>query len=299
MKDGRSSSLTAPNGPSQQMVIKGALTEGALFPNEVDALEMHGTGTALGDPIEIGAIIAVFKGAHVASTHILSHTWYLIDMAYYIIDIGAAKLCIIQVSLGNHLWRSVTGLIWFGFNRKICSFQAVVECFIAERDHALRLTAAKSSIGHAEPAAGSIGIAHTMSLLHGQLSGSLKHLRNINHVILEALRLTNLDGLAMPKQGAAAINTKYIGSTTATRSIQCVSSFAFQGTNAHVVLCAKHREGTHASNTFEPRDVQWKRRRHWYIGAAHQLCTIVTASLEDITFQVITSRATSGGSLSY
>lgn len=195
----------------------------------------------------------------------------------------------------------MTGLIWSGFNRKICSFQVVFECFIAERDHALRLTAAKSSIGHAEPAAGSIGIAHTMSLLHGQFSGSLKHLRNINNVILEALRLTNLDGLAMPKQSAAAINTKYIRSTIATRSVQCVSSFAFQGTNAHVVLCTQRREGTHASKTSEPRGVHWKRRRHWYIGAAHQLCTVVTASptLEDITFQVITSRATSGGSLSY
>lgn len=202
--------------------------------------------------------------------------------------------------MGNQLWRSVTSPIKFGFNRKICSFQAVVKCFIAERDHALRLTAAKSSIGHAEPAAGSIGIAHTMSLLHGQLSGSLKHLRNINHVILEALRLTNPNRLALPKQGAAAINTKHIRSTIATRSIQCVSSFAFQGTNAHVVLCADRREGSHASKASEPRGVQWKRRRHWYIGVAHQLCTVVTTSLplEDISFQVITSRATSGVSLS-
>ena len=85
------------------MVIKGALTEGALFPNEVDALEMHGTGTALGDPIEIGAITAVFKGAHVASTHILSHNWHLIDMAYRIIDIRAANLFINTSLLGQPL----------------------------------------------------------------------------------------------------------------------------------------------------------------------------------------------------
>lgn len=60
-QDGRSSSLTAPNGPSQQEVIREALEDGQLEPCQVGALEMHGTGTALGDPIEIGALCAVFQ----------------------------------------------------------------------------------------------------------------------------------------------------------------------------------------------------------------------------------------------
>lgn len=61
VQDGRSSSLTAPNGPSQQMVILGALQDAALSPDSVSGLEMHGTGTALGDPIEVGALAAVLK----------------------------------------------------------------------------------------------------------------------------------------------------------------------------------------------------------------------------------------------
>ncbi len=65
MQDGRSSSLTAPNGPSQQEVIRAALASGGLAPAQLAALEMHGTGTALGDPIEMGAACAVLQARHV------------------------------------------------------------------------------------------------------------------------------------------------------------------------------------------------------------------------------------------
>eukprot|EP00438_Fugacium_kawagutii_P013955 Skav203421 [mRNA] locus=scaffold1743:369136:376323:- [translate_table: standard] len=55
-QDGRSASLTAPNGPSQQAVIRRALLEGALEAKDVGLIECHGTGTALGDPIEVDAL---------------------------------------------------------------------------------------------------------------------------------------------------------------------------------------------------------------------------------------------------
>lgn len=69
MQDGRSSSLTAPNGPSQQEVIRAALDSGGLEPSALAALEMHGTGTALGDPIEMGAACAVLKATPQAHLH--------------------------------------------------------------------------------------------------------------------------------------------------------------------------------------------------------------------------------------
>jgi acyl transferase domain-containing protein/protein-L-isoaspartate O-methyltransferase len=59
-QDGRSSGLTAPNGPSQEAVVSAALADAGLNPADVDYIEAHGTGTSLGDPIEAGALNAVF-----------------------------------------------------------------------------------------------------------------------------------------------------------------------------------------------------------------------------------------------
>ena len=59
-QDGRSQGLTAPNGPSQQRVVEAALASAGLMADEIDLLEGHGTGTRLGDPIEVGALEAVF-----------------------------------------------------------------------------------------------------------------------------------------------------------------------------------------------------------------------------------------------
>ncbi|MGF1538807.1 MAG: ketoacyl-synthetase C-terminal extension domain-containing protein [Elainellaceae cyanobacterium] len=59
--DGRTSGLTVPNGPAQQAVIRQALRNSGLEPDAVGYVETHGTGTALGDPIEVGALGAVFS----------------------------------------------------------------------------------------------------------------------------------------------------------------------------------------------------------------------------------------------
>jgi len=61
-QDGRSAGLTAPNGPSQQAVIEQALAVAAVDPMTVGYLEAHGTGTSLGDPIEMNAALSVYGG---------------------------------------------------------------------------------------------------------------------------------------------------------------------------------------------------------------------------------------------
>jgi myxalamid-type polyketide synthase MxaB len=58
--NGRSSGLTVPSGPAQQEVIRTALRAAGVDPAEIGYVEAHGTGTAVGDPIEAGALGAVF-----------------------------------------------------------------------------------------------------------------------------------------------------------------------------------------------------------------------------------------------
>uniref|UniRef100_UPI0017C9D6FB type I polyketide synthase n=1 Tax=Ramlibacter sp. TaxID=1917967 RepID=UPI0017C9D6FB len=63
-QDGATSGLTVPSGPSQAALIRQALANAGVDPREVGYIETHGTGTALGDPIEVGALGEVFGGSH-------------------------------------------------------------------------------------------------------------------------------------------------------------------------------------------------------------------------------------------
>ncbi|WP_437631048.1 type I polyketide synthase [Sorangium sp. So ce854] len=58
-QDGRSSGLTAPNLLAQQAMLRQALQSARVSPSDVGYIETHGTGTSLGDPIEVEALAGV------------------------------------------------------------------------------------------------------------------------------------------------------------------------------------------------------------------------------------------------
>ena len=60
MSDGTSVSITAPNGAAQEELINRTVKKSGISASSVDYIEAHGTGTALGDPIEMEALAEVF-----------------------------------------------------------------------------------------------------------------------------------------------------------------------------------------------------------------------------------------------
>ncbi|MFF0487657.1 ACP S-malonyltransferase [Nocardia sp. NPDC004068] len=164
-QDGRTNGLTAPSGRAQTRVVLEALDRAGVDPATLGYLEAHGTGTRLGDAIEIEALTTAFA----------QHT-------------------------------SRTGF---------CSIGTV-----------------KTNIGHTAAASGLAGVVKALlSMRHRQLPATL-HLTHPNplidfddtpFVVNTELRQWDTDA-DHPRRAA-------------------VSSFAFSGTNAHVVL----EEAPHAS----------------------------------------------------
>ncbi len=152
-QDGRSSSLTAPNGPSQQAALQAALLAARLSPAGMGSLEVHGTGTPLGDPIEMGAVAAVLQGSQLP----------------------------------------------------------------------VRFTAAKSRLGHAETAAGTLGMLHITTQLTQMRTNSLTHLRTVNPYVISALE-GGRSAVFVPRQEGPLVLA------LAQQDDHCmgVSSFAFQ-----------------------------------------------------------------------
>ncbi|MCE2529036.1 MAG: hypothetical protein J4G11_04120 [Acidimicrobiia bacterium] len=63
-QNGAGLGLTQPRGPAQERAMAEALARAGVTPAEVDYLEAHGTGTQLGDAVEINAIASVYGPGH-------------------------------------------------------------------------------------------------------------------------------------------------------------------------------------------------------------------------------------------
>ncbi|KAJ7482780.1 hypothetical protein FB451DRAFT_1236033 [Mycena latifolia] len=77
--NGKSQGLVAPSAAGQAALQRSLIAAASLSPADIDFVETHGTGTSLGDLIEIEGINSVFRGSHTPDTPLL---------------LGAAKACI-------------------------------------------------------------------------------------------------------------------------------------------------------------------------------------------------------------
>jgi acyl transferase domain-containing protein/SAM-dependent methyltransferase len=59
--DGRSGGLTAPSSQAQIALLRGVYEKAGIAAEDVGMIEAHGTGTSLGDPIEMEALGEVFR----------------------------------------------------------------------------------------------------------------------------------------------------------------------------------------------------------------------------------------------
>ena len=197
---GRSSTLTAPNGPSQQDVLREALSAGEVSPGSVSGLQMHGTGTPLGDPIEVGAASAI-----------------LVD--------GAGD----------------------------------------PARPPMALMASKSWLGHAESGAGMVGVAHAAMASGASATLGVSHLRQLNTYVASTLSSSN-GTWCLPRQtfGLPA-SSSFSGAGS---NIIGVSSFAFQGTNAHALL---EKPLLWARPDRRPFASCWRKEYYWLAPLPHPM----------------------------
>ena len=124
--------------------------------------------------------------------------------------------------------------------------------------HPLTMMAAKSSVGHSEPAAGVVNMLHACHAMQSAASLPILHLRSVNPHVSSALdQLSAKARMHLPRQAAPAV----IGPSGASM-VSGVNAFAFQGTNAHVIMQGAN-ELEKPTYKAAGGGLAWQQSRHW------------------------------------
>lgn len=102
-QDGRSNGLTAPNSLAQQAVIQQAIANAGVQPEDISYIEAHGTGTKLGDPIEVNSLKAVLKGDNTCYVSSVKTNIGHLEAAAGIAGLIKTVLCLQKETIPPHL----------------------------------------------------------------------------------------------------------------------------------------------------------------------------------------------------
>jgi acyl transferase domain-containing protein/acyl carrier protein/pimeloyl-ACP methyl ester carboxylesterase len=209
-QDGRSTALTAPSGPRQQQVIGDALADAGEPANMITAFELHGTGTALGDPIEASA--------------------------------------------ANTILRPTDG----------------------DGTHPVAAAAGKTQMGHTEPAAGIVGLVRgCLSKLQMRTRSPVLHLRQVSPYIESSC----VKGALVPSRQVA------LRASESPNEVGAVTSFAFQGSNCHLLVKRDARVPSKSGSTARTMNVQ-RQRMSMIVSRYSMLLSVRAASTQRIRFVV-------------
>jgi hypothetical protein len=248
-QDGRSSSLTAPNGPAQQEVVRDALAADGLEAGAVAALSMHGTG---GPWRPATCQLACSQACGPCYPQ---HPPVVAARLPLLVEPGCSPLLTFLPHPPRHPGTPLGDPIEVG---------AAAAALGSGRAQPLTLSSSKSWLGHAEPAAGVVGLLHAATALHQRAALPIGHLRALNPHVAHSLEEHHQRFAAawhLPRQQGGM---PLLGPSEA--ALLGTSAFAFQGTNAHVLLSLPAAGPTrHAALAAQPAAPCWWRARHWVL----------------------------------
>ena len=231
--NGRASSLTAPNGPAQQALLRDALASAGMRGTDVAGLLMHSNGTALGDPIEVGAASAV----------------YLVSFSCFACAIGPVLSFGI---LRRPTRRWLPNLPW-------CAQEG------AQRQRRPFLFATvKGFTGHQESGAGVAGLQAASMLVQAAAVPAALHLRHLNPHVFGALAG---HAVSIARGGPHGVPAAHPGSPL----LVGVSSFGAQGTNAHALMSGSGAAAVIGASGAGQPATAWRRSRCYVAPAVQQL----------------------------
>ncbi len=179
-----------------------------------------------------------------------------------------------------------------------CRVRADVLCGDSRRAEPLGLAAAKSAVGHSEPASGLVGLLAAQHALRAALQRPVTHLGALSTYV-EALLSQPWDspgqsqlgpsspGAFIPRQSApAGAATGNVQSAAA--ACASMSAFAFQGSNAHAVV--RQQRQTPVSDpraTTANNELQWRQRVCWAAPLTGTLAErVARATVSEVTVQL-------------